>query len=158
MQGTGIGLTFIESSPQLPTPRRSLFTSGIFAAKADRGKNDMSWSLNQMSLSNTCASAEGATTPPISTPVWEGVTTPPIPSSSPYYAGESMEISPLPHKQPFSFLRQIHVQSPTPEPSPDEDMTSPCEPAAINLFQVPQERPLEYAASCYSLLLRLTIT
>ena len=27
-----------NSSPQLPTPRRSLFTSGIFAAKSDRGE------------------------------------------------------------------------------------------------------------------------
>lgn len=86
---------------------------------------------------------EGATTPPI-IPAWEGVTTPPIPSSSPGYAADTMDISPLPHKVPFSFLQPIEVQSPTPEPSPDEDMVSPCEAIPNNAFTL-QERPLEYA-------------
>jgi M-phase inducer tyrosine phosphatase len=96
------------------------------------------------SLANMCGALEGATTPPI-VPLWEGVTTPPIPSSSPCYAGDSMDISPLPHKAPFSFVHEVNVQSPTPEPTPDEDMTSPCEPVSNNSFQFPLGRPLEYA-------------
>lgn len=106
--------------------------------------------VTEASMSNTCGTAEGATTPPI-VPRWEGVTTPPIPSSSPGYAGDSMDISPLPHKAPFSFVQEVTVQSPTPESTPDEDMISPCETIPNNSFQVPQERPLEYAAvlMCY---------
>jgi hypothetical protein len=42
--------------------------------------------------------SEGATTPLR----WEGVTTPPIPSSSPACGADTMDISPLPHKVPFS--------------------------------------------------------
>ncbi|KIW03034.1 uncharacterized protein PV09_05687 [Verruconis gallopava] len=117
----------IDQSPQLPTPRRSLFTSGLFTAEINR---------------------EGATTPPIK-PSWEGVTTPPIPSSSPGYAGDSMDISPLPHKPPFSFIQDIQVQSPTPEPSPDEDMISSCEVTASNFLQAPPVRPLERKRSAY---------
>ena len=56
-----------------------------------------------------------------------------------------MDISPLPHKQPFSFVQEIHVQSPTPELSPDEEMISPCESIPSSSFHLPQERPLEYA-------------
>jgi M-phase inducer tyrosine phosphatase len=33
-----------------------------------------------------------------------------------------MEMSPLPHKAPFSFIAQIEVQSPTPTPSPADEM------------------------------------
>lgn len=64
-------------------------------------------------------------------PRWEGVTTPPIPSSSPGFAPDSMDISPLPHKAPFSFAhdRSLPLPSPSPEvtPSSDGDMLSPCE-------------------------------
>lgn len=60
---------------------------------------------------------------------WEGVTTPPIPSSSPNFAHDSMDISPLPHKAPFSFVTELPLPSPTPESAPadEEDMLSPCE-------------------------------
>jgi hypothetical protein len=86
--------------------------------------------------------AEGATTPPVS---WEGVTTPPIPSSSPCYGGDSMDISPLPHKAPFAFSTTINVPSPTPEAAVDDDMISPCEPVANTNLEVPQTgRVLEY--------------
>jgi hypothetical protein len=50
---------------------------------------------------------EGAITPT----QWEGVTTPPIPSSSPAYGADSMDISPLPHKVPFSLI-QSKLDSP----------------------------------------------
>ena len=65
-------------------------------------------------------------TPPVR---WEGVTTPPIPSSSPNFVPDSMDISPLPHKAPFSFVTELPLASPTPDPSPagEEDMLSPCE-------------------------------
>jgi hypothetical protein len=59
------------------------------------------------------------------------VTTPPIPSSSPCFVPDSMDISPLPHKAPFSFLDQRYapLPSPSPEitPSTDDDMLSPCD-------------------------------
>ncbi|EOA84938.1 uncharacterized protein SETTUDRAFT_32178 [Exserohilum turcica Et28A] len=91
----------VDQSPQLATPRRSLFTSNLFQQLDTR------------------------------VPRWEGVTTPPIPSSSPGFAPDSMDISPLPHKAPFSFAhdRSLPLPSPSPEvtPSSDGDMLSPCE-------------------------------
>lgn len=70
------------------------------------------------------AESEGVTTPPVR---WEGVTTPPIPDSSPSFVPDSMDISPLPHKAPFS--NYITLPSPSPEvmPTNDDDMLSPCE-------------------------------
>ena len=64
-----------------------------------------------------------------------------------------MDISPLPHKQPFSFVHEVHVQSPTPEPSPDEEMISPCDSTPTSSFQIHPDRLLEYVAICYTLLL-----
>ena len=64
-------------------------------------------------------------TPPIQL---EGATTPPIQSSSPGFAPESMDISPLPHKVPFSITTEVAVASPSLEATPtDEDMLSPCD-------------------------------
>ncbi|KAK2600266.1 m-phase inducer phosphatase [Conoideocrella luteorostrata] len=66
------------------------------------------------------------------------VTTPPLPSSSPAPVVEHMELSPLPHKNPF--FAQVEMESPTPgsTPSDDHDMVldspapiarqAPCEP------------------------------
>jgi M-phase inducer tyrosine phosphatase len=54
------------------------------------------------------------------TMVQEHVTTPPLPASSSPAVNELMDISPLPHKQPF--LVQIEVQSPSPAQSPADDM------------------------------------
>ncbi|KAF2101603.1 mitotic inducer phosphatase cdc25 [Rhizodiscina lignyota] len=90
----------IDQSPQLPTPRRSLFTANLFQLAAAR---------------------EGATTPPIR---WEGVTTPPIPSSSPGFGHDSMDISPLPHKVPFARTSDI-VPTPDTETTLDDAMSSP---------------------------------
>ncbi|PVH79091.1 Rhodanese-like protein [Cadophora sp. DSE1049] len=88
----------IDMSPQLPTPRRSLFTSNLFGTIDGR----------------------------------DCVTTPPIPSSSPGPLEERMDISPLPHKQPY-FAAQIEVQSPTPG-HVNEDMmpSSPPRPAFLD--------------------------
>jgi M-phase inducer tyrosine phosphatase len=51
------------------------------------------------------------------------VTTPPIPSSSPGPLDERMDISPLPHKQPYNAM--IEIQSPTPGHTPDAMVETP---------------------------------
>ncbi|KAG9233563.1 hypothetical protein BJ875DRAFT_485005 [Amylocarpus encephaloides] len=96
----------IDMSPQLPTPRRSLFTSNLFGTIDGR----------------------------------DCVTTPPIPSSSPGPLDERMDISPLPHKQPF--FAQIDVPSPTPGRSPDADVmpSSPPKPACVEAPRPAMER------------------
>jgi hypothetical protein len=57
-----------------------------------------------------------------------------------------MDISPLPHKVPFSFSNALKVQPPTPEPTLDDDMISPCEPVPNAHLELPDNngRPLEY--------------
>ncbi|THC99141.1 hypothetical protein EYZ11_001392 [Aspergillus tanneri] len=65
----------IDQSPQLATPRRSLFSSNLFGH----------------------GHAE------------ETMTTPPLPSSSPAPAMDIMEMSPLPHKPPFSIAKTIEI-------------------------------------------------
>ncbi|KAF2455336.1 hypothetical protein BDY21DRAFT_289684 [Lineolata rhizophorae] len=126
----------IDQSPQLPTPRRSLFTASALSQWESRGefnwdncgRLDLSLAWFPSLISEPVA--EGATTPPIRV---EGVTTPPIPSSSPSFGPDSMDISPLPHKAPHSFVTQVPLPSPTPESTPhDEDMLSPCSPAPTN--------------------------
>lgn len=106
----------IDQSPQLPTPRRSLFTTNIF----QRAEN------------------KGATTPDI----WRegGVTTPPIPSSSPGYGNDGMDISPLPHKAPCGFITRVTVQSPTPEPA-ENGMDLSCSPPPNPLLESPMPPP-----------------
>ncbi|CAD6454014.1 e56d127f-d170-4fcd-a9d3-82de1d748a83 [Sclerotinia trifoliorum] len=90
----------IDMSPQLPTPRRSLFTSNLFGTLDGR----------------------------------DCVTTPPLPSSSPGPLNERMDISPLPHKQPY-FCAQIEIPSPTPAGTTTEDTTmgsSPIRPSLLD--------------------------
>lgn len=90
----------------------------------------------------TSPKVEGTTTP---LSRWEGVTTPPIPSSSPCFVPDSMDISPLPHKAPFSFLdsRTLPLPSPSPEVTPstddddDDDMLSPCDLPTPPQFAAP---------------------
>jgi hypothetical protein len=85
--------------------------------------------------------AEGTTTPPVR---WEGVTTPPIPSSSPYVP-DTMDISPLPHKAPFSFLAERCLPSTT---DTEENMISPCElapPPQFPTHQLQIPRPVSAA-------------
>ncbi|KAF2204934.1 Rhodanese-like protein [Delitschia confertaspora ATCC 74209] len=109
----------VDQSPQLTTPRRSLFTSGVFQQLDNRG----------------------TTTPPIR---WEGGTTPPIPSSSPNFGPDAMDMSPLPHKAPLRFGTHLTLPSPTPEATPEsEEMLSPCELAPTNNLDIP--RPVSAA-------------
>ncbi|RAL66259.1 hypothetical protein DID88_005930 [Monilinia fructigena] len=93
----------IDMSPQLPTPRRSLFTSNLFGTLDGRD----------------CA------------------TTPPLPSSSPGPLNERMDISPLPHKQPY-FSAQIEIASPTPGGTPMEDTTMGSSPIRPSLSDAPK--------------------
>ncbi|KAH8727875.1 hypothetical protein GQ44DRAFT_610642 [Phaeosphaeriaceae sp. PMI808] len=130
----------VDQSPQLVTPRRSLFTSNLFHQLDTRG----------------------ATTPPVR---WEGVTTPPIPSSSPCFVPDSMDISPLPHKAPFSFLndRSIPLPSPSPEPSltTDDDMVSPCDlptPPQFSTAMLEVPRPVSAIERRKSILLRPSLS
>ncbi|KAL6710542.1 m-phase inducer phosphatase [Coniothyrium glycines] len=132
----------VDQSPQLATPRRSLFTSNLFQQLDTR--------------------AEGIRTPPVR---WEGVTTPPIPSSSPCFVPDSMDISPLPHKAPFSFLdcRSVPLPSPSPEPTPstDDDMLSPCDLPTPSAFPTPAlevPRPVSAAERRKSILLRPSLS
>jgi len=50
-------------------------------------------------------------------------TTPPVPSSSPGIESMDMDISPLPHKQPY-FVHQVTLPSPSPVETPDEQRMS----------------------------------
>ncbi|KAF2218816.1 hypothetical protein BDZ85DRAFT_244478 [Elsinoe ampelina] len=90
----------IDQSPQIPTPRRSLFAKGLFQQENN----------------------EFLVTPPVD---HEGATTPPIPSSSPGI--DIMDISPLPHKAPC-FVAHITLPSPSPDGTPlddEDDMMTP---------------------------------
>ncbi|TGZ78628.1 Rhodanese-like protein [Ascodesmis nigricans] len=94
----------IDKTPQIPTPRRSLF-SGLQFGKGSNGHD---------------------------------VTTPPIPASSP--GNESMDMSPLPHKVPYtrqmlkSPCADMNLCSSPPAPSPSADR----EPKTMD----PPRRPL----------------
>ncbi|RDW85156.1 rhodanese cycle control phosphatase [Coleophoma cylindrospora] len=94
----------IDMSPQLPTPRRSLFTSNLFG---------------QFEVGRDC------------------VTTPPLPSSSPGPLHEMMDISPLPHKQPY-FSTQIEIESPTPGTTPNEEDPVLSSPPGASLLEAPR--------------------
>ncbi|KAL3419270.1 rhodanese-like domain-containing protein [Phlyctema vagabunda] len=93
----------IDMSPQLPTPRRSLFTSNLFGTFDTR----------------------------------DCVTTPPLPSSSPGPLHEMMDISPLPHKQPY-FSAQIEIESPTPGTTPAEDDMMQSSPPRAAFLSAPK--------------------
>lgn len=73
---------------------------------------------------------EGATTPPIR---WEGCTTPPVPSSSPGSGFDPMDLSPLPHKIPYSIARGVKEQVTVAVETIDEDMISPCDTTPLPL-------------------------
>lgn len=51
----------------------------------------------------------------------ECLRTPPLPSSSPGPGNDSMDMSPLPHKAPFTMATRIYLTSPTPEATPTEE-------------------------------------
>ncbi|KAL9600735.1 MAG: hypothetical protein Q9219_002976 [cf. Caloplaca sp. 3 TL-2023] len=109
----------IDQSPQLPTPRRALFSANLFGTLTGRGSclhpNVVSWAYKRP----------------------ETLTTPPPPSSSPGPGNDSsMEISPLPHKAPYQVMAQLQLQSPTPEATPNNDVTMSC---ADTTQQTPME-------------------
>ncbi|PGH05015.1 hypothetical protein AJ79_06901 [Helicocarpus griseus UAMH5409] len=96
----------IDQSPQLVTPRRSLFSANLFGP--ENGRDTM--------------------------------TTPPLPSSSPAVSVDMMDMSPLPHKIPYSHNADMDLESPTADlsyakpniymPSPLQE--SPMEPPQAN--------------------------
>ncbi|OQO11619.1 hypothetical protein B0A48_03346 [Cryoendolithus antarcticus] len=87
----------IDQSPQIVTPRRSLFTAQLFKPMGDFDRL-------------------------ITPPLHEGAITPPVDSSSPGI--DHMDVSPLPHKPPY-FTAQVTLPSPSPEETPDETLMSP---------------------------------
>ncbi|EXJ91298.1 hypothetical protein A1O1_04408 [Capronia coronata CBS 617.96] len=76
------------------------------------------------------------------------LTTPPIPSSSPgVHDSMDIDLSPLPHKAPFSTVVEVQLHSPTPESTPSESplLPVPSPPASDSPtdtmhLNVPQER------------------
>jgi hypothetical protein len=63
-----------------------------------------------------------------------------------------MDISPLPHKAPFSFANESSLPSPTPDhtPASEEEMLSPCEMPAPQQFPTGQlEMPRPVSATEY---------
>ena len=102
----------VNHSPQLPTPRRALFTTNLMSGVQDRSNFHLSVKVGSKSSSPTA---------------W--VTTPPLPSSSPAPFLERMEVSPLPHKLPY--CTQIEVTTPTPVSTPDDDDIMLDSPAPI---------------------------
>ncbi|KAF2639899.1 Rhodanese-like protein [Massarina eburnea CBS 473.64] len=133
----------VDQSPQLATPRRSLFTSNLSDNRAG-----------------------GTKTPPVR---WAGVTTPPIPSSSPNFVPDSMDISPLPHKAPFNFASERYLPSPSPldtnaanaTPAIEDEMLSPCAVPAPPKFSRPElenPRPISAAEHRKPALLRPSLS
>lgn len=113
----------IQCSPQLPTPRRSLFSQNLFGTANGRGMTFLLEHDEKMVTYETI----------------ESVRTPPIPSSSPGPGNDSMDISPLPHKAPFAMAARIYLTSPTPEATPPEEVKS-------DLHSVMQETPTDAPA------------
>lgn len=60
----------------------------------------------------------------------EVMTTPPLPSSSPAPTMDMMEMSPLPHKLPYTLTTEVVIQPPTPELSVDLSMCGQPSPLA----------------------------
>ncbi|KAJ9292790.1 hypothetical protein DTO271G3_8489 [Paecilomyces variotii] len=97
----------IDQSPQLATPRRSLFSSNLFGPGCGREEN---------------------------------MTTPPLPASSPAPAMDimdMMDMSPLPHKVPYSRSTEVELPSPTPEVGTADSPMSSAAPSPL------QESPLD---------------
>jgi hypothetical protein len=117
-------------SPQLPTPRRSLFQSGLFTNMNSR--RGMVPSPGPRGIHTDTCFAEGVTTPPIRSH-WEGATTPPVPSSSPGCGPDAMdvEMSPLPHKLPFAITSRQVAESPSRKLPNNDEMAPPSRPTSF---------------------------
>ncbi|KAG5294455.1 M-phase inducer phosphatase [Histoplasma ohiense] len=101
----------IDQSPQLVTPRRSLFSANLFGS--ENGRDTM--------------------------------TTPPLSSSSPAISVDMMDMSPLPHKIPYSHQSDSDLDSPTADlsnPKPKIYIPSPLQDSPIGSTHpnIPPER------------------
>ncbi|KAF2755778.1 Rhodanese-like protein [Pseudovirgaria hyperparasitica] len=121
----------IDQSPQFATPRRSLFTSNLITNHVTPGRILATLNCWESKAYNM-ASVAGTITPPVQ---WEGGVTPPILSSP---SADLMDISPLPHKAPFSIITQLPPQSSSLDlTSHDEDMLSPLTAPDRPAFEFP---------------------
>ena len=75
------------------------------------------------------------------THVTASLTTPPVPSSSPGFSSDTMDISPLPHKPPFAATIDVQLLSPTPE-------LTPADTSVLSMPSPPLDTPLEPAKLC----------
>ncbi|KAI1908790.1 m-phase inducer phosphatase [Ophidiomyces ophidiicola] len=91
----------IDRSPQLVTPRRSLFTASLLGPDNGRGKNAFLCKNKKTGYEQVL--------------VLDTMTTPPMPPSSPARGLEIMEMSPLPHKIPYCHNADLDLDSPTAE-------------------------------------------
>jgi M-phase inducer tyrosine phosphatase len=116
-------------SPQLATPRRSLFTSSMLAHANGYGRI----SVPEYSIKGFAK-----------TGVDDVMTTPPLPASSPAPAMDVMDLSPLPHKPAFVVTTEFEVHSPSPYGSPMlSPLESPLPSAAPSPLQAsPMEAPI----------------
>ena len=94
---------------------------------------------NAISIVKLTRRKDHLNTPPMD---FEG-TTPPVPSSSPGI--DSMDISPLPHKQPY-FVAQVTLPSPSPVETPDEQSMSEDHLSPPEEFPTSASKPVQAPA------------
>jgi M-phase inducer tyrosine phosphatase len=116
-------------SPQVATPRRSLFSACLFGNGNRHGKN--------------CVYSGRDVAGRLNTYIEDAMTTPPLPASSPAPA-DAMDMSPLPHKPPFTITTEIELNSSTLESSPmDTIMVSNMDGLIPESPTVPQKDGLQ---------------
>jgi M-phase inducer tyrosine phosphatase len=116
-------------SPQVATPRRSLFSACLFGNGNRHGKS--------------CVYSGRDLAGRLNTYIEDAMTTPPLPASSPAPA-DTMDMSPLPHKPPFAITTEIELNSPTLESSPmDTTMMSNMDGLIPESPTVPQKDGLQ---------------
>jgi len=94
---------------------------------------------NAVSIVKLTSRKDQLNTPPMDL---EG-TTPPVPSSSPGI--DCMDISPLPHKQPY-FIAQVTLPSPSPVETPDEQSMSEDHLSPPEEFPTAAKQPVQAPA------------
>ncbi|KAL2810837.1 hypothetical protein BJX63DRAFT_303075 [Aspergillus granulosus] len=119
----------IDQSPQVATPRRSLFSACLFGNGNRHGKR--------------CVYSGNGDDHRLNTYIEDAMTTPPLPASSPAPA-DSMDMSPLPHKPPFMITTEIELNSPSLDNSPmDTTMMSHMEGLVPESPTVPHKDGLQ---------------